>query len=116
MWCWNPVIKIFAYYCLFSLLNTIASYSDAKNKKSLDVFTNWADLIFYKFYLGSKLDSDEDQDSRLEFITTGERNLEEFCNAVNSIRFELNKKGLPITIPKKITLVKNLNLGNITNM
>lgn len=91
---------------ILSLLNTIASYSNVKGK-SLDVFTTWADLIFSRFYLASKC-GDDNQDSWNEYIVCGERRLEEFCNAVNSIRFDFTpKKGINIGLPK----IKNLNLG-----
>ena len=103
---------------ILSLLNTIASYSNAKNKKNLDTFTNWADLIFYRFYLASECggDSDKDQDGWWSRnIVVGEGNLEAFCNAVTSIRFEFNKKGLPITFPKKIVLVGQINVGSMVN-
>lgn len=95
---------------ILSELNTIASYSDVK-KKNLDVFTAWADLIFYRFYLASMYpaDSTDDQGGWCGYIVCGEGKLEEFCNAVNSIRFDFTKKGFKIVLPK------NLNLGFITN-
>lgn len=93
---------------ILSLLNTIASYSNAK-KKNLDVFTSWVDLIFSRFYLASKC-GDGDQDAWDRYVVCGERRLEEFCNAVNSIRFDFTKKDLNITFPKI-----NLNFGNIIN-
>jgi hypothetical protein len=99
---------------ILSLLNTIASYSDVK-KKNLDVFTTWANLIFYRFYLVSKCDADlKDPHGWRKSIVSGNRGLEEFCNAVNSINFDFTKRGLKITLPK-ITLPKSLNIGIITN-
>jgi hypothetical protein len=38
--------------------------------------------------------------------------LEQYCCYVNSIRFDFNRKGLKIIL-SKITLPKNLNIGNI---
>lgn len=40
--------------------------------------------------------------------------LDTYCNYVNSIRFDFTKKGLKIIFPK-MTLPKNLNIGNIIN-
>jgi hypothetical protein len=80
---------------VLSLLNTIASYSNSKNR-DLDWFEDAADMIF------SQLD--------LKNYALAECMSEAFCNAVNSVRFDFTKKGLKIHFPKI-----NLNLGFITN-
>lgn len=85
---------------ILSLLSTIASYSNVK-EKNLDGFTSWADLIFFRFNLFS-----QGSDEWRGFIVCGEKGLEEFCNAVNSIRFDFtNKKGIKIVLPKNLNLL-----------
>ena len=72
---------------IFSLISTIASYAKPKDYdfNRLNLMVNTANHTNFRFLL------------------------EAFCNDVNSITFDFTKKGLKITLPK------NLNIGNITN-
>ena len=72
---------------IFSLISTIASYAKPK-----DYDFNRLNLMAYTA-----------NHAHFSFL------LEAFCDNVNSITFDFTKKGLKITLPK------NLNIGNITN-
>ena len=97
---------------ILSLLNQIASYADAKNS-DLDAITKRVNYIFgliNLYPLKWKPAKQRFPDYWNELVV---RNTENFCNIVNSIRFDFtDKKGLKIILPK-VTLPKNINIGNI---
>ena len=90
-----------------SLLNTIASYSDAKNY-DLEKFTQLAEALF------KMLNPRKELLENTEYLENWRKiaipDLESFCNYVNSINFNFTKKPIQIRIPKI-----NFNFGNITN-
>jgi hypothetical protein len=79
---------------ILSLISQIASYANSKNY-NLDNLTKLEIMISMEF--------------NSENYLISEVYLNLFCSLVNSIRFDFTKKGLKITLPK------NLNIGNITN-
>jgi hypothetical protein len=81
---------------ILSLLSTIASYSNPKNR-DLDGIEDMVNVIT------SQLD--------VENYTLAECMLEVFCNTVNSIRFDFNHKDRI-----NIILPKNINLSLITKL
>jgi hypothetical protein len=97
---------------ILSLISTIASYSDSKNY-NLDGFRILADAMF-----GILIQPFEELErlkkASPELWRDVVYDIELFCNYANSVRFNFTKKGLKIVFPK-ITLPKNLNIGNITN-
>ena len=75
---------------ILSLLSTIAGY--AKPDRDLNAFTKFV------IHLSMNLD--------LSGYDTG-GSLQAFCTIVNSIKFDLTKKGLKITFPEKLELILN---------
>jgi len=75
---------------ILSKLNTIAVFAKTETKK-LDELTSYANLLFY-FLRTEKI--------RVTSRLLARRHLEDFCNYVNSIRFDFTKKGLKIHLPK----------------
>ena len=89
---------------ILQLINTIASYSEAKNY-NLDKIVEFALLTQNKMNTYHMLGPERAKD--WSYVI---RDLEVFCGVVNSIRFDFNRKeGVRITLPK------NLNFGHITN-
>jgi hypothetical protein len=89
---------------ILSLLSTIASYSNSKNY-NLDKLTEFAEALFKM--LNPRIEILEDLLFLMKWRAFTIPDLELFCNYVNSIRFDFTKKDLKITLPK------NINLGNI---
>lgn len=95
------------------MLNQIASYTNAKNS-DLDAVTertNWLFGLIRVYPISLKWDEmkKEYPDFWNDMVVV---NIENFCNIVNSIRFDFtDKKSINIVFPK-ITF-KNLNIGNI---
>jgi hypothetical protein len=90
---------------ILQLVNTIASYSDAKNF-NLDRLLEFALFIQNKMNMHILLGKERAKD--WSYVV---KDLETFCGIVNSIRFDFNhKEGIKITLPKM-----NLNFGHITN-
>lgn len=88
---------------ILSLINSIASYSNAKNY-DVNRFTDVADSIF-ELINEYVADSGEWSDSYWSIgVKVG---LEKFCNYANSIRFDFTKRDFKIHIPKiEITIFK----------
>lgn len=118
-------------------INRLASYSNPKNA-NLDTYAKMADGVMP--FLSSKLSEKMEQELRKQlnspkvvqeysrkglmlpinpeysaWWTLVVSILDRYCCYVSSIKFDFsNKKSLQIILPK-ITLPKNLNIGNITN-
>ncbi len=122
-----------------SSISRIASYSNSKNT-NLNDLNNMADNILH--FLSNKFPEVVERALQKQLMSpetikkfakkglplpslTSEYSaswsmviclLDRYCCYVASIQYDLaNKKGNFITLPKNITLLKNLNLGNITN-
>ena len=81
---------------ILSKLNTGATLAKSETRK-LDFLTSYANLLF--FFLRTEHISEDRIIARTR--------LEDFCNYVNSIRFDVTKKGLKIHLPKvEIPIVK----------
>lgn len=98
---------------ILSLLSTIASYSEVKNYK-FDGFREIADNDFVNLNMPLEYLEELKKKDPIRWNNDIVFSLELFCNYANSVRFDFTKKRVKIILPK-ITLPKNLNIGNITN-
>jgi hypothetical protein len=108
---------------ILSLLSSIGSYADIKNKELSEV-CNMAIRIQdrinnHHWLLAKKYEKNEQSSTARGLLSEMDiegqwnlriKDLEYFCSVVNSIDFKFQeKKGLKIILPK------NINFGNITN-
>jgi len=88
---------------ILSLINTIASYSNARNW-NLDKFTEGANVLFH--YLEKPVPDDlkNERDRKLFIHTYWQEAIVGcvgmFCNYANSIRFDFTKRDVKIRVPK----------------
>ncbi len=84
---------------ILQLLNTNASYCDAKNC-NLNQYTESVNALFDLM----------SREKEMKMWILSPKAIERLCNYANTIRFDFTKKDLKITLPKI-----NLNFGTISN-